>query len=277
MNFTDRFINGLLSFFLSAILIVLLIVAAISTSIFNQNTVINKFTSVSYCQNVFENILQKADGISIPSGVDKSIIEDVITFEKVQKDAFTYITKAFDGVNYDFNDAQMRSQIVKNITYKYNLQGIEITQELSDSINIFAEQIINIYTDTISLDYLHVFVKASNMFNKYKFVVYGVSAVFAAINFTMLFVFNKYKHRALRQIAIGFSTASLFGILMSIFGAFTPFYKNLNFAPYYFNDISAAFISKFFVVSLTYSFMFFALNLAIYVLIWKTRRIAKIK
>lgn len=187
----NKKIRSILRYVMSVILafsITALVVVNVSkATILDKNYILNKLDKTGYYVKVYAMVKENFKNHIQQSGLDESILDDLITEEKIETDTNKIITNMYNNVHEDISTDDIRQKLSKSI--EEQTRGMLITTEQKQEINKFIDDICNEYLLGIAhfnteKEIFSVFDKAKNIvevFNKVALIGIAVSAILLMI------------------------------------------------------------------------------------------------
>ena len=209
-----KVILNVIKFILILVLVVCLIFIGIknivSSTILNQDYVLNKLEETNFYVETYELVESNFENYIYQSGLDEVVLENICTEEKVEKDIKTIISNIYEGKSEKIDTTEIADKLNANI----DAQNVKNSSN-EKAIQQFVKQICDEYTDTI----LHtqyedkindIYQKATNYLNKANTIVIAV----VIIDFVLLIILNiKNISKLIQNIGIALLTTSLFEII----------------------------------------------------------------
>ena len=209
-----KVILNVIKFILILILVVCLIFIGIknivSSTILNQDYILNKLEETNFYVETYELVESNFENYIYQSGLDEVVLENICTEEKVEKDIKTIISNIYEGKSEKIDTTEIADKLNANI----DAQNVKNSSN-EKAIQQFVKQICDEYTDTI----LHtqyedkindIYKKATNYINKTNTIVIAV----VIIDFVLLIILNiKNISKLIQNIGITLLTTSLFEII----------------------------------------------------------------
>lgn len=169
----------ILAFFITA----LVIVNVSKATILDKNYILNKLDKTGYYVKIFDFVKDNFKNHIQQSGLDESILDNLITQEKVEADTKIIITNMYNNVHEEISIEDIREKLNKSI--EEQTRGMLITTEQKQDINKFIDDICNEYLLGIAhfnteKEIYSVFDKAKNIIeilNKVSLVGIAITAV----------------------------------------------------------------------------------------------------
>ena len=141
---------------LKYIIIIILIIAVIgivglhiiSSTIMNKEYVIQKLEESNYYEQIYNQIESNFENYIYQSGLDESVIKDICTLEKVEKDTNIIISNIYDGTKEKVDPTEITDKLEENI--EESLKNVRLTSSAQEAIDEFVEKISEEYTNTIT-------------------------------------------------------------------------------------------------------------------------------
>lgn len=131
------------SVFLAFCLIAIVLVNATKSTILDKNYVLTKIEKTGYYVKIYSYIKENFKNHIQQSGLDESILEDLISQEKVENDTKLIITNIYNNVNEKISTDDIKEKLTNSI--EEQTRGMIITTDQKEEINKFIEDICNEY------------------------------------------------------------------------------------------------------------------------------------
>lgn len=211
------FINYILSIILALTIILFYFVNLAFSTALSEQYILSKLDETDYYSKINEQIKSNFENYIHQSGLDETVLDNIITKEKVKKDTIIILGTIYDGVNQEIDTNIIKENLNKNI--QNSVQGKSFTTEQKKSIDTFVEHICNEYKTTISYftfgdqinKYYTEITKYINMSKKVFLITIG-------IDFLLLIVLNlKRIYKCFTSIGVSFTIIGLTVLITDIF------------------------------------------------------------
>ena len=195
-------------FLLTLIFVVLFICAGVGFGAFNSRSISRSIYGSEYYNKVYLELMDKA-GIDLEyTGLPRTVLEDVITREKVYIAGKNYMEAALRGETPEVNAGRLKEELTDKINQYFKAKGMTGTLNFDSDV----EQVVNVihqkYIDAISLPFLEDFVSfRQGFFSVITFLV-PLLIVLAGVLSYFLLRMHRYLHRGLRFIAYAVISAT---------------------------------------------------------------------
>ena len=119
-----------------------------SSTILSEQYILSKLEETDYYNKIYECVKSNFENYIHQSGLEETVLEDIVSKEKVRKDTNIIISNLYDGLEQKIDTQEIRDNLNKNIKETLGEQNITKTQQ--SSIDTFVDHICNEYTDTMS-------------------------------------------------------------------------------------------------------------------------------
>ncbi|MGN0528102.1 MAG: hypothetical protein ACI4IE_03135 [Eubacterium sp.] len=234
--------KNILAFLLFLCLLLLSLSICVRAVFVNSNVITRVFTDKSYADALFEDIYDYAVDYCDASAVDKKIVDETVTYEKIYSIQKAYILNIFEAseqyneraFNQDISD--LNGEIVKAANVYLESISVELTDNIKKGTQNFADNICDYIRDRISVDYID---EASSLVSTAKTASSIMIAVFmlaSVILITSLYYTGEKRYRAVRYITYSFTAAALTDALLALGVQVIKCFKDLVIYPYYLCD-----------------------------------------
>lgn len=206
-----KILVNIIKFILMTVLTISIIsigmITIVSSTVLNQEYVISKLEETDFYSQTYELVKSNFENYIHQSGLDETVLEDIVSEEKVKNDINLMLSNIYKGTNQKIDTTEIANNLNKNID-ELNIKN----SKNESSINKFIEYICKEYTDT--LIHTNYEQRINNIYEKLTITISKVKTasiiVLSVIIITLLIVNNKRFERNIRQIGISLLSAGLF-------------------------------------------------------------------
>ena len=147
MKILLNIIKFIIAIILTICVITLIIVNIASSTILNKEFILGKLDETNYYANIYTAVKSDFENYIYQSGLDESVLENIVPAEKIENDTKIIINNIYDGTNEDVDVTEIETNLRNNIenSLDYNLSA---TQQRT--VNEFINRITQQYKDTIT-------------------------------------------------------------------------------------------------------------------------------
>ena len=131
------------SIFLALCLIAIVLVNVAKSTILDMNYILNKVDKTAYNIKIYSYIKENFKNHIQQSGLDESVLENLISLEKVESDTRLIISNIYNNTKEQISTDDIKEKLTQNI--EEQTRGMLITTEQKEEINAFIEDICNEY------------------------------------------------------------------------------------------------------------------------------------
>lgn len=198
-------------------LIIYFLINILSSTLLNKNYVLKKLDETGYYDKVYGYATSNFENYIIQSGLDKSVLDGIITREDVVNDTKKVLNNIYTNIEETVNAENLKTKLRANIDSA--TQGMLVTEEQKNSLNGFVEEIAKEYLNTIAhFDYEK---EIFNLCHRVSFVLDATNKlvlIFAAVSlFGILVACGKRFYKFFSFVGFSLFTIGLFFIIMNIF------------------------------------------------------------
>ena len=188
-----------------------------SSTILSQSYVLKQLEEANYYANIYTEIKSDFENYIYQSGLDESVLENIISVEEVTQDTNQIIANIYNGDNKQIDVTALKERLNKNI--EESLKGQRINMSTQRAIDEFVNKIADQYIETMShtnfeknINDIYTKVKEYvELGNKVIIVVIGIMVIaILAIQYKKIF-------RNFALIGISFTGSGLFYIFVNMF------------------------------------------------------------
>lgn len=217
MKLVKTIIKYMITIIIAISMILFLIINLASSTILNKNYVLSKLEETDYYNKIYEDVKSNFENYIHQSGLEESVLEDIISKEKVKKDTELIISNLYDGLEEKIDTQEIKDNLNKNIEETLGNAKLVVTQR--DAIDTLIEKICDEYTTTIShYEYEKQINNVYLKVMKYLEVAKKVILVIIAISIILLVFLNRRRiYKAFSLLGVSLTSASIFFIMVNIF------------------------------------------------------------
>ena len=188
-----------------------------SSTILSQSYVLNQLEEANYYANIYTEIKSDFENYIYQSGLDESVLENIITVEDVTNDTKQIISNIYNGDNKKIDVTALKERLNKNI--EESLKGQRINMSTQRAIDEFVNKIADQYIETMS--HTNFEKNINDIYTKVKeYVELGKKVIIVVIGIMVIAILAiQYKKifRNFALIGISFTGSGLFYIFVNMF------------------------------------------------------------
>ena len=212
----------------------LLSVVLIARGILTNKYTISRLPK-TYCANLYKDIQNSLSDYTIPTGLDVSVLDGVISEEQVEIDFNSVIRNSHPGDGYTLDTSTLEGKLNLNVT-NFLEQNSVIDEESSAAVDKYVKEIGELYRKNIRLPGLDYIARLSEEYES-KFFIFLIAVLFVAVFFAFILVMLQRKPtkslRFFSYAAGGVAAMMLIGPLVAMISGV---YRHLGITPAYFNE-----------------------------------------
>lgn len=210
MRIAKTIIKYIITIILAIAMIAYFFISLVSSTILSEQYILSKLDETDYYNKIYEYVKSNFENYIYQSGLEETVLEDVVSKEKIRKDTGIIISNLYDGLNQKIDTQEIRDNLNKNIKETLEDQDMTVTQQ--NAIDTFIDHICNEYTDTMShFSFEQQVNQAYRKVIKYMDLSKKVLLITIGLDILLLLVLN------LRRI---YKFVSLVGVSLTTTGAF---------------------------------------------------------
>lgn len=120
----------------------------LSKTIFSQEYTLEMLEKSNYYANIYSQIKSDFRNYIYQSGLDESVIDDIITADEVKEDTNQIISGLYNGLHEDIKTDKIAERLNSNIDK--SLEGRKIDSKTREQIDVFVDQITTQYKETMT-------------------------------------------------------------------------------------------------------------------------------
>lgn len=158
MNIVKIIIKILLGFILIISLLGFIFIHEISNTILNKEFIIQKLDENNYYENLYSNIINEMKGYIGSSGLDETILTDIISTKKVKTDVNIIIENIYEDKNEKLDILEIQNKLDSNIKDFLKHQNLKVNNK--ENLEEFSKKIIEEYEKGISYNTYTDYIKS---------------------------------------------------------------------------------------------------------------------
>lgn len=147
MKLVINILKYMCAILLASSLIVLVGLVAIYTNVLNESYIKNAVQKTQYDEKIYDEIYSNFENYISQSGLDKNVLDNVLTKEKVESDTQEIIENIFENKDQRINADEIKTNLQNNISTSLN--GQVLTENSKKSVDEFVNKIGDEYLNTI--------------------------------------------------------------------------------------------------------------------------------
>ena len=140
-------IRYILSVILAVSIILLFFINVSSSTILKEQYVISKLEEKDYYNKMYEQVKSNFENYIYQSGLDESVLENIVTKQKIEDDTKIILRNIYNGLNEKINTDEIKDNL--NTKINESLGTSEHTQTEQKAIDTFVQHICKEYENTI--------------------------------------------------------------------------------------------------------------------------------
>lgn len=149
-----KIIRKIISYILAIILVTLMsatiILSIVNAVVFSKSNVKKQMQKVDYYTEINNIIKESANNYIMQSGFDKSIMDNVISKEKINKDIDKVINAIYEGEEVEISTDEIKNSLDKNVQQYIAQNNYKVDAQTQKDIEKFEDKIESIYANSIT-------------------------------------------------------------------------------------------------------------------------------
>ncbi|MDD3173962.1 MAG: hypothetical protein PHF63_10020 [Herbinix sp.] len=235
-------ISCIFALILTLLFITLYVCFGFSLGVFSNRSIIEELNRSNYYNEVYDTLNKNAEELVIKAGFPATVLENVITIERVYVGGRNYVNGVLAGEEPQINTDKFRSDLTSNFDQYLTKQGITRTDDINTGVEAMISEIENEYKSSIQLQFVNYIIEYKTHFMNLMKVIIPVVTILIGILCFFLIKMRKYKHRGLRYINYALIASSCMTILAGAYLLVTKQYEKVNVTPDYYNNFLTAYL-----------------------------------
>jgi len=149
-----KIIRKIISYILAIILVTLMsatiILSIVNAVVFSKSNVKKQMQKVDYYTEINNIIKESANNYIMQSGFDESIMDNVISKEKINKDIDKVINAIYEGEEVEISTDEIKNSLDKNVQQYIAQNNYKVDAQTQKDIEKFEDKIESIYANSIT-------------------------------------------------------------------------------------------------------------------------------
>ena len=149
-----KIIRKIISYILAIILVTLMsatiILSIVNAVVFSKPNVKKQMQKVDYYTEINNIIKESANNYIMQSGFDESIMDNVISKEKINKDIDKVINAIYEGEEVEISTDEIKNSLDKNVQQYIAQNNYKVDAQTQKDIEKFEDKIESIYANSIT-------------------------------------------------------------------------------------------------------------------------------
>jgi hypothetical protein len=210
-------IKYIMIFLLAVSIIGIVMVNLISSTLLKEQYVVSKLEETNYYEKLKQEIEDSFENYIGQSGLDETVIHDIISVEKVKQDTKTILDNIYFGENKTVDATELETNLRKNINESLENRKLTITQQkaVDEYINKITTEYKQTLTHTKYETQIHQVISKVNqgidILQKVILIVLGISVI-------LILVLNaKQMLKSINHIGIALATSGGFFTVLGMY------------------------------------------------------------
>ncbi len=204
----QKVISAAFSFVLTVLILIVLLMVGLYLGAFNEKMIKLKVSESNYYNETYSLIYDNTKTIVQDAGLPVTVIEDVITLERVYIGGKYYVEDVLAGKQPAYKTDKLEESLRRNINNYLKDQNVMVTEELKAGTEELITKVSQEYRRGIQFDFINSISKLKQSYQSVLFIGIPILLVLAAVIIFLLIRMYQYKHRGLRYVNYSVITAS---------------------------------------------------------------------
>lgn len=231
----QKVISSIFAFLLSLLFVACIILLGLYFGVFNDRIIISKVSESNFYNEVHQELKDKAETILRKSRLPNSVLEEVITLERVYIGGKYYIEDTLSGTEAVINTDRLRENLAQNIDEYLIEEEITPTAELDTGVSEIISEIEQEYKRGIQFKFIKYITEYKAYYRELLSIGVPILVVLIGMLSYLLIRMQKYKHRGIRYITYAMMSSTGMTILTATFLLLTKSYNKMEVSPEYYD------------------------------------------
>ena len=235
-------VSYVISFILSVFLLLATVCAVAYLCVFSESHLISLLGN-GYYEGVLKNVVTSAEDITMPTGIDISVVDGVFDTETVKRDVDGYIKAAFRGEEYVPDTADSDARLYRNVSEFLDSHDVTLVEDKKDTINAYINEVNAVYAKYTRLPGLGMISEYRVKYVKPVGIAFIALAVLSAVLAAVIIKMYHHPHRGMRFIAYAFGGTALMSFAAPLALLVSGRYEGIQLSPEHFYRFAVDYIS----------------------------------
>jgi hypothetical protein len=232
----QKLISSSFAFLLTLLFVTLFVCLGFSIGVFNNTSIISKINESNYYNDVYNELNTNAEAIVQKAGFPTTVLQDIITVERVFVGGKNYINNILNGEESQINTDKLREDLKNNIDQYLNDQGITRTDEMNTNIEAMQAEIESQYRSGIEFQFVNYYMEYKAHYVNLIKILMPVIILLIGILCYFVIRMHSHKHRGLRYINYALISSSCMMILAATYLLISKRYVKMDITPEYYSN-----------------------------------------
>lgn len=227
MKIAKKVIRFILELLLSIILIIYMLIQLLSSTVLNENYILSTFNQTGYYKDVYDLANSKFEEYLYQSGLDESVMDDILSEEKVKEDTVKIISNIYEGESQEISTQEIKDNLEKNIKESTGNKTLSASEQ--EAVDTFVNTVCEEYKAVIShTSYEATLNNALTKMSKYMGIAEIVLVVIAIVLVIILFALSiHHKYRFISDLGVALLSSGSVLVVSNLYIKFNIEVKNI--------------------------------------------------
>ncbi len=144
-----KLISYILTFLLVIVLIALVLIACIKEKVLNIDNILQIFDNVNFYENTYKTLNENFSNYIEQSGLDESVIKDIITVEDIKTEIRNCIESIYNNTKYTINKEDIEKRLNENINNYLEENHRKLNSSEENAVSTFVSKISSVYASEV--------------------------------------------------------------------------------------------------------------------------------
>jgi hypothetical protein len=214
----------------------------IYAGVFNDSVILDRLHKSNYYQSIHKIITDNVESIILPTGLEVSVLEDVITMDAVYIGSKNTIEGALKGNIVVSDTKAIENKLAENIKAYATEKGIVYGEEQEEGMASLCKAVAAEYSRMLDFPFIQYYTKYKAIYHKIFMVGVPSLLLMAAVIIGVLLGIQRFKHKGLRFVAYGLLASIIMITVLPMILLISGAYQKLNVSPRYFYDFMVSYL-----------------------------------
>ncbi len=230
------------AYLMTLVFTLLFLIIGIYAGVFNDNVILNRLNKSNYYQSIYTTIMDNAQSVIMPTGLDVSVLDGVITKDMVYIGAKQTIEQSIQGNRLEPDVKTIKNSLRENILAYAKTHNMTYDSSQEAGLNTLCEAVAKEYTRMLDFPFVDYYVKYKAIYLKVFWILVPVIILLSAAMILVLLKLHRFKHQGIRYIAYSMLAASIMTMAVPIGLLISGDYRKISVSPQYFYHFMVSYI-----------------------------------
>ncbi len=212
-----------------------------------------------------------ASDYTIPTGIDTSVLDDVITVDMVRGSLNEVIDTAYRDREASVSTDALSKALRPKVETFLKDNAVKVDDDTRDVMDAYVDDICKLYSSSVMITGINYLTSMRDLFNRYFLLCIAVSVCFVVALVIFILKLHKHVHRSMRFLVYALDGAAIMLFLAPFILFRSGAYRQFQISPEYLSLLISGYINKVLQNFFIEAAVCFVISLALIFVIYKKR------